>query len=186
MPRGKRAQQSAAPTPAPAVQILNAAPGYGAPAPAPSYPPVAPGSAAPAYGAPIAGSANGNVGFGPPPPRAPQEPFINAAFLWAYQRPIKAKIDGMRDATGTGNTDFQKQQRPGQPPRRAWFLDFTLEDGKKATGRINEGDMRHHRLWQRYQGNVVGQTVTLRLSNPGDIDPFTQKPTKAPWMIDPQ
>lgn len=173
---------------------INAAPGYGAPASAPApayappaYPPPAPGGATAAYTAGYGAPANGQApngqpaAFGPPPPRAPQEPFINALMLYEYKRPITAKIEGMRDATGTGNVQYQ---RPGQPPKRGWFLDFTLEDGKKATGRINEGDLRHHKLWTAYQDKIVGRTVVLRLSNPGDIDPFTRKQTKAPWTLD--
>jgi hypothetical protein len=165
---------------APAVQTMNAAPGYGGPPPGPAENAYTGG-----YGAPANGQAPGGqpATFSPPSPRAPQDPFINAAFLWQLGGPVKATINGMRDATGTGNPEFQKQQN-GRPPKRAWFLDFTLANGTKATGRINEGDMRHHRLWAAYQTNIVGRTVTLRLSNPGDVDPFTNKPTKAPWMID--
>jgi hypothetical protein len=169
---------------APAPTTLNAAPGYGAPAPAPGYAAPAPGSAhaayANGYGAPASGSNGAPAAFTPPPARAAQNPFINAAFLWTFQRPIKATIKGMRDATGTGNAQFQ---RPGQV-KRGWYFDLILENNTEATARINEGDVRHQKLWSAYQNNIVGKTVVLRLSNPGDIDPLNGRPTKAPWVLD--
>jgi hypothetical protein len=178
MPR-KKADASAPAT-------MNAAPGYGAPAPSQGYgtPAPAQGSAQNAYlggyGASANGSNGGPAAFTPPPARAPQNPFINAQFLWTFQRPIKATIKGMRDATGTGNTQFQ---RPGQV-KRGWYFDLVLENNTEATARINEGDVRHQKLWAAYQGNIVGKTVVLRLSNPGDIDPLSGRSTKAPWTLD--
>jgi hypothetical protein len=169
MPRKKTTE----PTPT----TLNAAPGYAAPAPGSAHAAYASG-----YGAPPGGTAAaaGPTAFTPPPPRAAQNPFINAQFLWTFQRPIKATIKGMRDATGTGNTQFQ---RPGQV-KRGWYFDLVLENNTEATARINEGDVRHQKLWAAYQGNIIGKTVVLRLANPGDIDPLSGRPTKAPWTLD--
>ena len=191
MPRGVYSRKNKE-TP---VTTMNAAPGYAAPAPMPapatpySAPPPSPvvdaytGYASPpgAFPTPTNGNyANGPVAMGAPPPREPQNPFVNAEMLWKFGRPVRATILGMRDATGTGKKEFASERGA----RKAWFLDLKLEDGTKANGRINEGDMRHQKLWAAYQGQCVGHSITLRLSNPGDIDPFTKKQTKAPWMID--
>ena len=192
MPRGIPRKREA-----PEVQTMNAAPapayasppapannpgGYSAPPPpSPGYDPYNRGDVTSAYGA-SSNSSNGSATMGAPPQRAPQNPFVNAQFLWAYQRPVRATIKGVRDATGTGNKEFQQQ---GQGPRQAWFLDVIIEDGKPATCRINEGDVRHQKLFAAYRGDLVGRTITLRLSNPGDVDPLNNnKPTKAPWTLD--
>lgn len=158
MPRGKRKKEA----PAPAVQQMNAAPGYAAPAaPASGY-----GGAPAAYGAQP--PTNGNAGYGAPPPQAPRNPFVNAQFLYQFGKPIKATIQAMRPATG-GRAEYAN--------RGGWFLDLTLENGTAATGRINVGDQRHQRLWAAYGEHPIGKTVVLRLTHPGDQ-------TKAPWTID--
>src|SRR5689334_18965940 len=153
--------RKSAPAAPPVVQ--NAAPGYDpyargrAPATAATGGVTAPGGP---YGAPAAASSNG-AAMGPPPARADQGDFVNATFLWEFQRPVRATILGVRDATGTGKPEFQTGQRAN---KRGWFLDFKLEarhpkTGKDtATGRINEGDTRHQRLWKAYQGNMIGRT----------------------------
>lgn len=173
---------------APAVETMNAAPGYDPYARGPAPP--ASGVTAPGgpYGAPPNG-AGAAATMGPPPARADQSEFINATFLWKFGRPIRATILGVRDATGTGRAEFQTGPKAN---KRAWFIDFKLEaqhpDTHKdtATGRINEGDTRHQRLWAAFQGNMVGRAVTLRLTTPGDIDTLTGKPSKAAWMLDAQ
>lgn len=176
------AKAKAAPAaPAPAPTVINAAPGYD-----PYARPAAPAQAgvtAPGgpYGGPAPSGGNGAVVVTAPPARTDQAPFINAQFLWQLGRPFRATITGLRDATGTGNTQFAK---PGQPAKRGWFLDMTLEDGRKVTGRINEGDTRHQRLYASYQGSWVNRNVTLRLTTPGDIDAMTGRPSKAAWMLD--
>jgi hypothetical protein len=162
------------------VTVVSSAPGYDPYARSAA----APGTSVTAPGGPYAiPVAVGPVAITPPPPRAPQEPFINAQFLWALGKPVRATILGVRDATGTGNTQFA---RPGQAAKRAWFLDFVLENNTKATGRINEGDTRHQRLWAAYQAQWLNRQVTLRLTNPGDMDALTGKPSKAAWMLDAQ
>lgn len=156
--------------PEPVIQPMNAAPGYSAPAPAPGYgggygvPP--PGGAEAAY----MGGNGTQAAMTAPPPQAPRNPFVNAAFLYTFQRPITATIKGIRPAVG-GNSKF------GNSDRKGWFLDLLLENNTMATGRINEGDQRHQRLWAKYQGNIVEKRITLRLTNPGDA-------TKAPWTLD--
>lgn len=157
-----------------APEVYSGAPGYGGP------PPTAPGGAVTAYGG---AAPNGAPMIGPPPARADQLPFVNASFLWQLGRPFKARIKGVRDATGSGNAAFD---RPGRAPKKGWFLDVTLENGQEVTGRINEGDTRHQRLWDAYQDKWVGRNIVLRLTNPGDIDKMTGKPSKAAWMLDTQ
>lgn len=161
-------------------QVVNSAPGYD-PYGRPPGGVDAPGGP---YGPPP-GAANGAVFIGPPPTREEQSEFINATFLWQLGKPVRAKITNVRDATGTG------KEFPGQRQRvkRAWFLDFKLEFehpkwGDEATGRINEGDTRHQKLWNAYKSEWIGKTVTLRLTNPGDIDTMTGNPSKAQWMLD--
>jgi hypothetical protein len=180
----KQAAQAPAPAPAaPAPTIVNAAPGYD-PYARPPGSPAPSGITAP--GGPYAPPQDGQAYITPPPPRADQKDFINADFLWKFGRPVKAVIQGVRDATGTG------REFPGQTKRvkRAWFLDFKFEthhpvtQDDEATGRINEGDTRHQRLWTAYQDKWVGKTVILRLTNPGDIDSMTGKASKALWMLD--
>jgi hypothetical protein len=193
MPRKAVAPAVAVPAPLPvpqntAPQVVSPAPNYDPYARPPALP--ATGVSAPGgpYGA-SAASTNGAASMGAPPPRAAQADFVNATFLWEFGRPVRATILGMRDATGTGKADYQTGVRAN---KRAWFLDFRLDaahpkTGKaEATGRINEGDTRHQRLWRAYQGNVIGRNVILRLSTPGDVDEMTGKPTKAPWVLDPQ
>jgi hypothetical protein len=74
----------------------------------------------------------------------------------------------MRTAVG-GNSKFGE--------KKGWFLDLLLENGSMATGRINEGDLRHQRLWAAFADKPLGRSVTLRLPNPGDM-------TKALWVLD--
>jgi hypothetical protein len=160
--------------------VVNSAPGYDPyrTGQAPAAGITAPGGA---YGPPPNG--NGSAAITPPPARAPQEPFVNAQFLWQLGKPVRATIIGVRDATGTGNSQFAK---PAQQSKRAWFLDLALENGSKVTGRINEGDTRHQRLWSAFQGSWVNRSITLRLTNPGDVDAMTGKASKAAWMLDAQ
>src|ERR1700758_5187169 len=149
--------------PPPAPAVVSPAPGYNPYATAPGAVPAtgvtAPGGPYAAPGLPP----NGAVAITPPPARTPQEPFINAQFLWQLGKPVRAIIQGVRDATGTGNSQYA---RPGQPPKRGWFLDLVLETGQKATGRINEGDVRHQRLWAAFQTQWINRQITLRLTNP--------------------
>jgi hypothetical protein len=154
---------------APATPV-NAAPNYNPnamPAPSPFT--------APAGGVPGWTPANPNgANFGPPPPQGERNPFLNAPWLWAngdqsnMLRPIQAKITGIRAATG-GNPQYAN--------RGGWFLDCILGNGSKVTARVNVGDNRHQRLYARFQNNLIGQTVTFRLSHPGDN-------TKAPWTVE--
>lgn len=180
------------PTPAPAPlapEVRSAAPGYDPYARGPAPPGAGVTAPGGPYGpTPAPGAAPGPVAVTAPPPREAQADFINATFLWQFGRPVRAQILGLRDATGTG------KEFAGQKPRvkRAWFLDFKLEaphptNGKaECTGRINEGDTRHQRLWAAYQDKWQGRTVVLRLTTPGDIDGMTGKPSKAAWMLDAQ
>lgn len=157
MPRGKKKSKESE------VTTMNAAPGYAAPA---GYGGSPPSSAAAAYGA--APASNGNAGYGAPPPQAPRNPFVNAQFLYQFGKPMKARINAMRQATN-GNSKFGD--------KRGWFLDLTLENGTACTGRINEGDQRHQRLWAAYKEQPIGREIVVRLTHPGDQ-------TKAPWTID--
>jgi hypothetical protein len=167
-------KQAAAP------QVQNAAPGYDPYARPPGGAPPAAGVMAP--GGPYAPPANGAAYITAPPARAAVQPFVNAQFLWSLGRPFKATIKGVRDATGTGK-DFAGQTKR---IKRAWFLDFILENNQPVTGRINEGDTRHQRLWKAYQSDWIDQEVILRLTTPGDLDEMTGQPSKAAWMLDAQ
>jgi hypothetical protein len=153
----------------PKPEVKSAAPGYGSSAAygAPQGGVSAPGGP---YGPPASASpaANGASGYGPPPPQAPRNPFVTAQFLWQFGKPISATIQGMRPAVG-GNNKFGD--------RKGWFLDLLLENGTAATGRINEGDQRHQRLWAAFADKPLGRKIILRLPNPGDM-------TKALWTLD--
>lgn len=145
---------------------VNSAPGYapGGADPAPNWQP--PNSAPPANGTQAA--------FGAPPPQGERNPFLNAPWLWAngdqkdQLRRVTGRILGLRQAVG-GNPQYAN--------RGGWFLDIVLTNGVKVTARINIGDTRHQRLYAKFQNNIVGQTVTFRLSHPGDQ-------TKAPWIVE--
>lgn len=149
------------------VAPINAAPG--------GYPPPAPFTAPPG-GIPgwTAANSNNAVSFTPPPPQGDRNPFLNAQWLWDNGdqsnplRPVMAKITGLRQATG-GNPAFAN--------RGGFFLDLLLQNGTKATARVNIGDQRHQRLYAKFQDKIVGRTVMFRLSHPGDN-------TKGPWTIE--
>lgn len=159
MPKKKHKEASA---PAPVVQ--NAAPGYGSPY---SQPPASPLTAP---GGPYAAApaANGASGYGAPPPQAPRNPFINAQFLYQFGKPVRARITGVRPAQG-GNSKFGD--------KKGWFFEFQLENGAPVTGRVNEGDQRHQRLYAAFKDAPIGREVILRLPHPGDA-------TKASWTLD--
>lgn len=160
MPRKKAAE----------VQTVNAAPNYQPPppgsTPAPTW--------QPPTGAPGAFPGGNGVPFTAPPPQGERNPFINALWLWTNGdqssplRPITGKIVGLRQATG-GNPQYQN--------RGGFFIDLMLANGSKVTARVNVGDQRHQRLYAKYQSNLMGQVVTIRLSHPGDQ-------TKAPWTVE--
>jgi hypothetical protein len=139
---------------------------------APLYQPPSQQNASAVPGWQVPGS--GSVPFTAPPPQGENSPFINAPWLWAngdqndQLRRVQAKITGLRQATG-GNPAFQN--------RGGFFLDCVLANGAKVTARVNIGDNRHQRLYAKFQNNIVGQTVTFRLSHPGDG-------TKAPWTVE--
>lgn len=150
----------------PAATPMNAAPGYGAP-------PLASGTYGNPYGQPAPGGQQAAPGgaqatFTAPPPRAPQNPFVNAQFLYQFGKPMRATIQGIRPAVG-GNSKYG--ERPG------WFFDFQLENGVACVGRINIGDQRHQRLFAAFGDKPIGRSVILRLPNPADT-------TKAAWTLD--
>lgn len=132
----------------------------------------------PSYGYqnPTEGASSQATDVPTPPPAQSMDTWITPEFLRSYGKPITAKIESVSAARG-GNSQYDS--------RKGWFVVFVVDDdNERVQGRISEGDHRHHRLYGKYKANWVGQSVRLRLPNPGDRDQRGTV-TKAAWTLDP-
>jgi len=103
-----------------------------------------------------------------PPPPQPRNPFVNAQVLWQMGGKLQGVVRGIRAATGGNNAYGQKQ---------GWFLDLDAGAQGLFTARVNVGDVRHRKLFERFGPNWLSQTIVLRLPTPADN-------TKAAWVVD--
>lgn len=103
--------------------------------------------------------------IGAPPPR---KLYFNGPALVPFQGRVNAKIVAIGPAS-PGNSQFGN--RPG------WELTFDV-NGTAYFGRVGQGDIRHQRLFAKFNTNWVGQNVVIRWPTPQD------GPTRAQWIID--
>jgi hypothetical protein len=164
-----------APRKAAAPITMNAAPGFQQPGLTAPGGPYGPPPGAAQQQAPT----NGAGGFGAPPQQGERNPFIKAAWLWqkfGQQGGGRAKIVGYK-------TNNPRTLTNGSVTSPGWNLDVIFEDGTKMTATVNQGDIKHQRLFAKFGNNIIGQTVIIRLSHPGDLT-SDGRPTKAPWVIE--